>query len=204
MENGFPDGAFAHYRTLYELWAVAELIYSDEDAEVVASTYLQSANKISTDEAGHYKWAKSSKRFENSANVTISAIVKKAHETCMLKREQGRSNKKMMGDYTFPNTLIHPAAIGLEILSNSFPNAKTVGMTNPAINASLRLYEISSLYTFMFAEALSDDETTQFYDDAFICNEMLREMVWEKIWPIFNEIEHGDQNEKERRADLDG
>ena len=195
MENAFPDGAFAHYRTLYELWAVAEFLSHDEDREAVSLAFLEGANKkIPTNEAGHYKWAKVSKRFEDCDNVTINAIVTKAHETCMLKREEGRSNTQLKGDYTFPNILLHPSAVGLEIWSSSFPDAKTVGMANPAINSSFRLYEISSLYSFLFADVLAEDaDDIPVGDNAFICNEMLKLILFDKIIPIFNEIEHEGQ-----------
>lgn len=195
MENGFPDGALAHYRTLYELWAIAEFLSNDDDKEEVATAYLNSADKISHNEAGHYKWAKTSKRFNENDNITIYAIVKLAHETCTLKNEQGRSNTKLMADYTFPNSLIHPAAIGLELASSAHPNAKTVGMANPAINASLKLCEICSLYLFLFANIQHDDGSDfRIADNAFVCNELLKLMLWDKIHPIFNKIEHGDED----------
>ena len=190
MENGFPDGAFAHYRTLYELWAVAEFLAHDEDKESVSKTYLESASKISNNEAGHYKWAKTSKRFEGSENVTIYAIVKQAHETCTLK-QGGRSNSQLMRDYTFPNSLIHPSAIGLEVISSSMPDAKTVGMANPAISSSIKLFEICSLYLYFFANVEAEsNEDIMVAENAFICNQLLSAMLWDKIHPIFNRIEH--------------
>ncbi|MCL2568197.1 MAG: DUF5677 domain-containing protein [Oscillospiraceae bacterium] len=196
MENGFPDGAYAHYRTLYELWAVAEFLFHDEDREVVSLAFLESVNQVSNNESGHYKWAQVSKRFEGCDNITINAIVKKAHEKCMLKREQGRSNSKLTKDYTFPNVLIHPSAAGLEILSSSSPNAKTVGMANPAIGSSLKLYEISSLYLYLFADIHGEgDEEALISNNAFICNEILKTMLWDKIFLIFNAIEHGSESD---------
>jgi len=55
LENGYPDGASARFRSLYELWIVAEFI--DNDIDDVARAYIESEKSKSENEASHYKWA---------------------------------------------------------------------------------------------------------------------------------------------------
>ena len=61
LENGYPDGACARFRSLYELWAVAEFL--DKDTDEIARAYIESENSKSKREADHYKWANESARF---------------------------------------------------------------------------------------------------------------------------------------------
>jgi len=194
LENGYPDGAMAHYRTLYELWAVAEFLYHDEDSEAVAIDFMKTANNQAKSETGHYKWAKTSKRFQDRENdVSISALVKEAHKTYLKRPGKDASLSKLAKNHEFPNLLIHPSAFGLEIFSSIFPNAKTVGMANPAISASIKLNEINEYYFYVFADyALEDDDFPYIKSNAYICYKSLDAILSNKIIPMFNKIEHGD------------
>lgn len=198
LENGYPDGALAHYRTLYELWAVAEFLYHDEDSEAVAIEFLKTANSQATSETGHYKWAKTSRRFSDKENnVSISALVKEAHKTYLKRPGKDDSLSKLAKNHEFPNLLIHPSAFGLEILSATFPDARTVGIANPAISASIKLSEINEYYFYAFVDyVLEDDDFPYIRSNAYICSKSLDAMVSNKIIPIFNKIEHGNKSDE--------
>ncbi len=58
VENGFADGAFARWRTLYELGIIGDFIHSY--GEPVAKAFLEQAN---TDDQ-HYTWARCASCFE--------------------------------------------------------------------------------------------------------------------------------------------
>ncbi|MCL1989284.1 MAG: DUF5677 domain-containing protein [Defluviitaleaceae bacterium] len=195
LESGFPDGAYAHYRILYELWAVAEFLFHDGDSDNLALAFLNSSNKEPKNEASHYKWANSSKRFDTVERVSISAIVKESHKTFMRRPGDETSLRQLGKNHEFPNILIHPSAMGLEILSDSFPDAKTIGMANPAISSSIMLNELNSLYLQLFADEMNgENENLYIPENTFICMELLSSLVNEKIIPIFNEIEHGEED----------
>ena len=182
LENCFPDGALAHYRNLYELWVITEFLYHDSDE--VSLAYLESSNKKATQARHHYSWAKTSERMTGVEDISFHGIMKEAHKTYMQRPGEKTSLKKLESNYNFLSVLVHPNARGLELMSESFPNAKTVGIANPAISASIKMNEINLLYLSLFASSKS----------AYICSKILDAVLSKKIIPIFNEIEHGDSD----------
>ena len=183
LENGFPDGAYAHYRMLYELWAVAELLNADTDD--VSRAFLESANNKSNSETSHYKWAKTSSRFcASKKEITISSIVSEAHKILRSDSRVTASNTHLKKLHTFPNQIIHPSAAGvLGRTSYSRENLMVVGNADsglriPATNASMTMFNISQIFLSMVPCTVSA-----------VGLGILNEIIGQKIIPVFDEIE---------------
>ncbi|MCL2392956.1 MAG: DUF5677 domain-containing protein [Oscillospiraceae bacterium] len=183
LENGFPDGAYAHYRTLYEIWAVAEFLY--EDLDDVSVAYIKSMDDKSDSETGHYKWARTSKRFaEKDKDITIFNIVTEAHKTFANGFKEKISNTHLKKIYTFPNKIIHPSAEGVfRRTSRSTENGITTGaadngLATPAINSSMTMYNITRLFLGMIPNPASA-----------IGIHILSDIIGKRIIPFFEEAE---------------
>ncbi|WP_316559446.1 DUF5677 domain-containing protein [Methanimicrococcus stummii] len=180
LENGFPEGAIARFRSLHELWAIGEFI--SEDTKEVATAYLNSvSDKNENNSDDHYKWAKVSKRFSDK-NPTISNIISEAMNTFVKKTDGNISKTKLWKIQTDPNIFIHPSAKGVCYLINPENNDVRIGGTNtglahPAINTLIWLYNINRLYL---------NTTSNVY------TELLKKMLYdinEKAQSVFQKIE---------------
>ena len=188
LENGFPDGAYAHYRSLYELWAVAEFLHNDSDE--VSKAFIESIDSKSNSESGHYKWAKKSNRFTDKEEVIISNIVSEAHKTFSNNFDKPISNTKLKKVYTFPNRIIHPSAEGV-FRRTSYATVEGVGVTigradnglaTPAINSSFTMYNITRLFLSVDVNPVSA-----------IGIRVLDNIIGKKIAPFFEEIHKEEQ-----------
>ena len=192
LENGFPDGAYAHYRILYELWAVAEFLYEDSDETSVA--FVKSFDDKSDSETSHYKWAKASTRFpEKEKDITISNIVTEAHKTFTNGLKQAVSNTHLKKLYTFPNKIIHPSAKGVFGRTSKPADDVTLigradtGIATPAINSSMTMFNITCLLLSMVANSASA-----------IGIRILDNIIGQKIVPLFQEMEKKQDEEMEK------
>jgi len=182
IENGFPDGAYAHFRMLYEYWAVAEFLFHDMDE--VSCAYLKSAEEKSNSELSHYKWAKKSKRFEDKDNITINNIVMESHKTWIKKSKQEVSNTHLKKLYTFPNYIIHPSAKGVTRRTSALYSGEIAvgkvdtGLATPAINSSMMMFNLTLLYFSLFPNSTTS-----------VGIKILDKIVGNKIEPIFKQIE---------------
>ena len=183
LENGFPDGAYAHYRMLYELWAVAEFLNADTDD--VSRAFLESADAKANNETSHYKWAKISSRFcEIEKEITISSIVSEAHRILKTDSRVTASNTHLKKLYTFPNQIIHPSAAGvLGRTAYSNENLLVVGNADsglciPAMNASMTMFNISQIFLSMVPCTVSA-----------VGLGILNEIIGKNVIPVFEEIE---------------
>lgn len=190
LENGFPDGAYAHFRMLYELWAVAEFI--NQDTDDVAKAYIESANNKSDSETDHYKWAKKSERFAGrESDITISNIVTEAHKAFKARINDDVSNSHLKKIYTFPNAIIHPSAKGVfGRTSEPVGNIMLIGSADtgfhaPAVNASKTMFNITHLFLSMHYNPVS-----------VIGIRILDNIIGGKIAPIFEDIK------KQQKEDL--
>ena len=188
LENGYPDGAIAQWRTLYELWAVSELIYNDTDD--VAKAFLESANDKITQESSHYKWAKTSNRFSSDdKNVTISAIVNEAHKTHKITHGIDTSNRKLNELYMFSNYIIHPSALGvINRVSESYSGEMITegvdtNLSTPAINSSIYMFYI----TKRFMSSVTNEIST-------VGTRVLSDIIREKIQTIFEKSHTNQQS----------
>lgn len=184
IENGFPDGAYAHFRTLYELWAVAEFL--NHDLDEVSKAFIESANDDSDNEAGHYKWAKVSNRFadfvEQEKEITIFNIVTEAHKT--FKQAKDVSLTRLKKVYTFPNKIIHPSAKGVFYrTSKPVDNMPLIGradtgLATPAINSSMYMFNITRIFLSTVQNPASA-----------IGIHILSDIIGKRIIPLFEETE---------------
>lgn len=97
-KNGFADGAYARWRSLYELSIISDFIR--KNGECVATSFLQSA-----DTEDRYEWARVAKCFEKypgNKYITFSAIQKQ----CKLSTAEWRKQ------YNLSNQLVHASPQG--------------------------------------------------------------------------------------------
>ena|GEM_PF-2950903 len=184
IENGFPDGAYTHFRTLYELWAVAEFLIHDSDE--VSKAFIESVDDKSDSETAHYKWACLSERFvdfiADGKKVTISKIVKEAHKTFT----QGKdiSHTFLNRVYTFPNKILHPSAAGVFYRTSNPANNITLigradtGLATPAINSSMYMFNITRIFL-----------STATNPASAIGINILSDIITKRIIPLFEEAE---------------
>ncbi len=146
LKNGFADGAYARWRSLYELSIIAEFI--SDNSEDVAKAYCEAAN---TDDDYH-DWAKIAPFFANNKHVSFDNIKKKCTTKVDAWREQ----------YKLSNKVVHASAQGtFDRLANA-PNTEPLiavghsdyGLAMPAINSALSLSIIS---TYFFKVVLCGD-----------------------------------------------
>lgn len=142
-KNGFADGAYARWRSMYELSVVSAFI--KKYGEEVAKSFIEAAD---TDD--RYEWARTAICFENypsNRHVTFSAI----QNNCEL------ATKEWKAEYDFVNKLVHASPQGtLYRLGGdtavALPAGRTDwGMSISAIHSAISLAIITadffSLYT---------------------------------------------------------
>jgi len=88
-ENGYPEGAYAHARLLFEHYVVSCFLSSDTDE--ISKAYFDSAEIDAESEAKHYEWARDSEQFAQEKakakaegkvfKVTISSLFSKVNES---------------------------------------------------------------------------------------------------------------------------
>ena len=198
LENGYPGGAKSLFRTLYELWAVAEFLHHDTDE--VADAFNKSRNNKLDNEKAHYKWASSSKRFEEKVAkgeaITINTIVQEAHNTFRKGREDDVSNSFLNKVYSFPNQIIHPSAKGVFRRLSYAPKGQEdglvigradTGLSEPAINSTVYMYNITCLYLSMVKNVVSATGI-----------QVLDYIASQKIIPFFRETEKREKEEYDK------
>ena len=133
-KNGFADGAYARWRSLYELSIMSAFI--KKYGEKVAKAFIQSAN---TDD--RYEWAREADCFKNynKKYITFSAI----QDNCEL------ATKEWKEEYNFVNQLVHASPQGTMYrlggdTSYSLPVGRTdFGMTISAVHSAISLSQIT-------------------------------------------------------------
>lgn len=182
LENGYPDGAIAHWRTLFELYAIA--VFLNDNNDDVSKEYINSFNDKSNDEQSKYKWARKSGRFAEEKGIGISAIISEMYK---ILKEQGTidiSKKKFLDGYNFANLILHPSAKGvfgrvsnLQEVNSIAVGRSDYGLDVAAINSVTVLYEITVLHLAMFPSAIS-----------YIGINLLRNIWKDNIEPEINSI----------------
>mgnify|MGYP007003805305 CR=1 FL=1 len=96
-KNGFADGAYAKWRSLYELSIIATFI--KKYGENVAKAFIKSANT-----EDRYEWAREADCFKdyNKKYITFSAI----QDNCEI------ATKEWKKEYNFVNQLVHASPQG--------------------------------------------------------------------------------------------
>lgn len=134
-KNGFADGAYARWRSLYELSIISAFI--KKYGENVAKAFIKSAN---TDD--RYEWAREADCFRNynKKYITFSVI----QDNCEL------ATKEWKKEYNFVNRLVHASPQGTMYrlggdTSYSLPVGRTdLGMTISAVHSAISLSQITA------------------------------------------------------------
>lgn len=137
MKNGFADGAYARWRSMYELSIIAKFII--ENGEDVAEAYIESSNEDSGNE-----WARKSGKFDdNKKYITLNDIKKKCNLNIEVWREK----------YKLANKIIHSSAEGTFYRLGTMEdgNIVPVGRSNygidvPAEHSAITLAEITQMF----------------------------------------------------------
>lgn len=142
MKNGFADGAYSRWRSMYELAVIASFI--KENGEEVAKSYIEAST--TTD---RYDWAKSSGLFENkkTKHVTFNDIQKKCDlNSAIWKNQYDLANKIVhaspQGTFARLGNMNHPDQISV--------GRSDYGITTPAEHSALTLAIISSLFLTVY------------------------------------------------------
>lgn len=141
-KNGFADGAYARWRSLYELSVISAFI--KKYGENVAQSFVQAA-----DSDDRYEWARSAKcfrKYPKDRHVTFNAIQNK----CEL------ATKEWKKEYDFVNKLVHASPQGTMYrlggdTAVALPVGRTDwGMTVSAIHAAISLSQITADFFTVF------------------------------------------------------
>lgn len=134
MKNGFADGAYARWRSMYELAIISSFI--SEHGESVAKEFINSHNT-----EDRYQWALKSNLFNKKRRVTFSDIEKKCRIDAQVWKEQ----------YTLANRVIHasPQATFSRLSNTGTEDRIPVGRSNfghptPAEHSAISLAQITS------------------------------------------------------------
>lgn len=167
-KNGFADGAYARWRSLYELSIMSDFIR--KNGKCVAESFLKAANT-----EDRYEWARCAECFKNYPNnkfITFSAIQKQ----CEL------STPEWKKEYNLSNQLVHASPQGtLHRLGNKFDlkvlsaGNSDYGVTIPMVHAAISLVCITAdLFTlFQHGDSLASmvafhkwiDRIEEYYDE---------------------------------------
>ncbi len=148
IKNGFPDGAFARWRSMYELSVIGSFIM--KYGEDVAEQFIEAS--VSQD---RYDWAMASNAFpENKRHVTFGDILK----LCDIDFEAWKD------DYTAANQTVHASPqgtfgrLGTPDGESSTSQRSTYGIAAPAIQSANTLALIST----MLFSILPDEDTVNY------------------------------------------
>lgn len=142
IKNGFPDGAFARWRSMYELSVISSFIH--KYGEPVAAKFIEASGS-----QDRYDWAMECGEFsENKKHVTFGDILK----LCDMDTDVWREN------YTVANQTVHASPqgtfgrLGVRDGSESFSQRGGYGISAPAIHSANTLALISSMLFSVFPE----------------------------------------------------
>lgn len=138
LKNGFADGAYARWRSIYELSVIAEFI--SKNGEAVAKAYCEAAD---TDDDYH-DWAKEAPYFANNGHVTFDNIKKKC----------ATENDVWRGQYKLSNKVVHASPQGTFGRLANGPGLEHLipvghsdyGLAMPAVNSAISLSIISTYF----------------------------------------------------------
>ncbi len=142
--HGFADGAYARWRSMYELSIISEFII--KNGNEVARAFLEAA-----DTEDRYEWARVANSFKSLPN-------KKYITFSMIQKECQFSTPEWRNEYNLANQLVHASPQGtIYRLGNNFDDNNTLsvghsdyGMTIPAIQSAISLASITSDFFSIF------------------------------------------------------
>lgn len=153
MENGFADGAYARWRSMFELCCTATFI--SEQGEQIAKQYIAASKS----DKQKYEWTKGAKD-PSGKEITI--------KTFAALQSQCHVNEKWKPQYKLACSIIHPTPQGtMGRLSNADnSNCVPVGQSNfgisiPAEHSAISLAWATNIFltVFTYMDGLSTCET---------------------------------------------
>ncbi len=144
-KNGFADGAYARWRSLYELSIISFFI--KRNGNKIANAFIKSAD--STD---RFEWARIAKSFKNYPsdwNVTFDAIQSRSK----------RATKEWKREYKFVNQLVHASSQGTMYRLGgdtfySLPVGRTdSGMAISAVHSAISLVQITTDFFTVYSHS---------------------------------------------------
>lgn len=166
--NGFADGAYARWRSLYELSITSS--YIKKFGEEVAEAFLESANTND-----RYEWARKAKCLKKSQKryITFADIQKNS----------GLATKEWKKEYDFVNQLVHASPQGTMFrLGERTGKVTTVGKTDWGMSISVIHAAIS------LSQVTVDFFTIFHHGDSLIAAMTLHKWI-EKISDYCDEVE---------------
>ena len=137
VKNGFADGAFARWRSMYELTVISSFIakYGDE----TAAKFIEAS-----DTEDRYDWAMASGIFpEHKRHVTFNDIQKSCEVDAEIWRE----------DYTVANQTVHASPQGtFDSLGGTHSARSDYGIAAPAVESANTLALISSMLFSVYSD----------------------------------------------------
>ena len=150
IKNGFPDGAFARWRSMYELSVISSFIH--KYGEAVAAKFVEAS-----DSQDRYDWAMECGEFsERKKHVTFGDILK----LCDMETDVWREN------YTVANQTVHASPqgtfgrLGSKDGSESLAQRVDYGISAPAIQSANTLALISSMLFSILPEEKTVEKMT--------------------------------------------
>lgn len=136
MKNGFADGAYSRWRSLYELNIIASFI--SKYGEEVAEAYISSHNT-----SDRYEWARTCGEFNpRKKYINFDDIRKKADFPSDLWKHQ----------YQLANEIVHPSSQGTFNRLGTMIDEDTItvghtdyGLTTPGEHSAITLAQLTSL-----------------------------------------------------------
>lgn len=143
MKNGFADGAYARWRSMYELTIISSFI--TEHGENVARSFIESSET-----EDRYEWARASKIFPKSKKyVSFNDIQKR----CTINSEVWRYQ------YDLANKTIHASPQGTFARLGNMSEGEGVmavgrsdyGVTTPAEHSAISLAQITTMFFTLYS-----------------------------------------------------
>ena len=141
MKLGFADGAYARWRSMYEISIIAQFIY--DNGEPVAEAFFDA---VDTDD--RFDWAKTAQCFSNT---------KKRHISFSDIKKQCGVAPEWQAQYDLANQIVHASPQGtFKRLANKKPlgvlpvGHSDYGITTPAEHSAITLTHVFTLFITLF------------------------------------------------------
>jgi len=132
LQNGFPYGAIALSRILFELYYISAFIQSYGDK--VALAYDKTAENLLTENKG-YAWAKEADCFKDKKNISFKEI----RDSCKISSFPNDELYSFFCKYAHPSAQSVINEVGAEDNSDCYFGPSLYGFEVPAINSALML-----------------------------------------------------------------
>jgi hypothetical protein len=195
IKGGFADGAYARWRSMYELSVISSFI--SENGEKVAKSFIEAS-----DSEDRYDWAKSSGLFKEKVkkgwHITFSDI----------ERKVDMNNLAWKSQYVLANQIVHASPQGTFKRLGNFENINLIpagrsdyGITTPAEHSAISLAMITVIFFATFSPGdtivsmkyimnwldVIREKYFKAHDDIFPADEKL----WDDSLPSFeNDFKH--------------